>query len=59
MTRTWILNGTVLTQDRRRRALKAHVLVEDGRIAKVTASSPGTPARRGAAHRPPFASTHP
>jgi cytosine/adenosine deaminase-related metal-dependent hydrolase len=36
----WILDGVLITQDSRRRALRGHIRVEDGRIAAVTATRP-------------------
>ncbi len=36
----WILNGTLVTQDSRRRALRAHLRIEDGRIAEITGRAP-------------------
>lgn len=37
---TWILNGIVMTQDERRRVLRAHIRIADGRIAALTKTRP-------------------
>lgn len=37
---TWILNGIVMTQDARRRVMRANIRVVDGRIAQITKAAP-------------------
>ena len=39
-TLTWILNGLVVTQDSKRTVTRAHLRLEDGRIAAITRSKP-------------------
>ena len=40
MTESWILDGTVVTQDSKRRVLPAHLRIVDGRIAAISRSRP-------------------
>lgn len=42
---TWILNGIVMTQDERRRVLRAHLRIVDGRIASITKTKPAKVAK--------------
>lgn len=37
---TWIVNGTLVTQDSKRRALRANLRIVDGRIAAITSRKP-------------------
>ncbi len=37
---TWITNGILFTQDKKRRALRANLQIVDGRIAAITTKSP-------------------
>ncbi len=37
---TWIQNAVLVTQDSRRRVLRGHLRIEDGRIAKITTRLP-------------------
>ena len=37
---TWILNGTVMTQNSKRESFRAHLRIMDGRIAAITRSRP-------------------
>ena len=46
--RTWILDGVIMTQDPKRRALRGHLLIEGNRIAKIAKSRPPAKALRGA-----------
>lgn len=62
--RTWILDAILLTQDSKRRALRGHLLIEDGRIAEIRARRPtvgrGTQAidARGLTVLPGFVQAH-
>jgi cytosine/adenosine deaminase-related metal-dependent hydrolase len=40
MAETWIINGILFTQDKKRRALRANLQVVDGRIAAITTKTP-------------------
>jgi 5-methylthioadenosine/S-adenosylhomocysteine deaminase len=40
-TPLWILNAVIATQDAKRRVLRGHVRIEDGRIAAITPRKPG------------------
>jgi cytosine/adenosine deaminase-related metal-dependent hydrolase len=42
---TWILDGTLLTQDSRRRCVRANLRIVDGRIDAITTRRPRRPAR--------------
>ena len=37
---TWIVNGTLYTQDSKRRVFKGHILINDGVIEKITTQKP-------------------
>lgn len=37
---TWILNGLIVTQDARRRVLRANLRIEDGKISAITSARP-------------------
>ena len=39
-TECWIVGGIVMTQDERRRVLRANLHLVDGRIARITSSRP-------------------
>lgn len=45
MKNFWILNGTLFTQDSNRKVLRAHLRIENGRIADITARKPKAHAR--------------
>jgi 5-methylthioadenosine/S-adenosylhomocysteine deaminase len=36
MSETWVLNGILFTQDRKRRAVRSHLRIRDGRIDAIT-----------------------
>jgi cytosine/adenosine deaminase-related metal-dependent hydrolase len=40
MAETWIVNGILFTQDKKRRALRANLQIVDGRIAAITSKAP-------------------
>jgi cytosine/adenosine deaminase-related metal-dependent hydrolase len=40
MAETWITNGILFTQDKKRRAVRANLQIVDGRIAAITSKSP-------------------
>jgi cytosine/adenosine deaminase-related metal-dependent hydrolase len=40
MAETWIVNGVLFTQDKKRRALRANLQIVDGRIAAITTKAP-------------------
>lgn len=44
---TWITGGTLLTQDEKRRVLRANLRIVDGRIAAITTKSPPRSRRTG------------
>lgn len=58
----WILNGTLVTQDAKRRVLRAHLRIEGGRIAEITTRTPrnarGAHDARGQVILPGFVQAH-
>jgi cytosine/adenosine deaminase-related metal-dependent hydrolase len=45
---TWIIGGTLVTQDDRRRVRRANLRIVEGRIVEISTRSPGRVAKRGA-----------